>query len=658
MCVKNSIGRNASSHSRFSTANKKSAMALAAAAGLGLMAGSRLANADVMVWTNGAADSTWNNTSLDWNDVTTSTNPAMYSDTTLNPPTATAVQFSDSITPSAAITVANVTGTPAGVSPGSVEFTHTASATGGSYTFNDTGGGTNGIEGAATVTFDAGYAGTVYLDGTNTYSGGTFINGGIVQPAASGSFGSGNITLGGGEIQNAHSSATIPNNIIVTAGTTTNTINSSGDNPTLNGTISSSGGATTGNTTLNLNGNSATTIGPVSGSTNTLAGFTGTVELNGLTGVVRFSPVTSAGNQVGSSTALFDLGTGTATLQLQNTIGMALLGGLEGGSGTLLGGNTHNSSVNYNAQSEFVVGGAGLNTIFNGSITNNQRANLVVTGGGSLTLSTGYASTTAYTSRSSGGSTPSNYQGPGTWILGQGQGAPALTALPATFPAGTPISSAGGMLFVSNTTNSGTGPSPVLVEGATTNTGAGATLGGDGIITGLVTTSPTEVGETNVTSYASTFTAGPIIDPVAAGVNTSKVLTLSGGLMLGDYSNLDMSLDTLPNTAADAQISMGAAGVLTLPVDDNIGVNFSFPNGNPALNTPYTLISYTAADVNGGAGVAHFVPAGVPFGDKVAFNDTGSAITATFSVPEPASLGLLAVGVLGLMNRRRSWSAK
>jgi hypothetical protein len=282
---------------------------------------------------------------------------------------------------------------------------------------------------------------------------------------------------------------------------------------------------------------------------------------------------------------------------------------------------------------------------------------------GILTLSNG--GNTYSSKQNTGGTntttTPSWY-GPGTAILGQGQAVPQMSGLAPTYT-GSPTASAGGTLYVSNTTGSATGPAPVLIEGATTAAGTGGILGGDGIITGMVTTNDVAGTSTLLGNYGASaanyagfgVSAGATIRPSVAGTNTSMTLTLSGGLTLVDYSNLDFVLDTMPGTANDSKISMGAAGVLTLPSDDYIAVNFNFYNGDPELNAPYTLIGYTAADVNGGAGVSNFVGTGVPAGDAVTFNDTGSAITATFTVvPEPASIGLLGISAAGLLRRKRA----
>jgi autotransporter-associated beta strand protein len=626
---------------------------IAAAAAAVLPSVTPSARGDLILWT-GAANTSWDGASLNWNDLTSSTNGVAYTD-------GSQVQFNDSnggaVATPASVVIQNVAS--AGVSPASVTFSDNGGTTG-SYTFTAAAAATGGIEGAASVTLNSGYSGVVYLNEVNTYTGGTTINGGTLQVnSAVTSLGSGTVTLGGGTLQFNHSGA-LSNPVVVTAGTTASDINatSSANNPTINAIITSSAGATAANTTLNFTGAAVTTIGPASGTTNTLAGFTGKIELNGLSASLRFSATTAATSMEGSSSALFDLGSGTASMIFQNTIGVALLGGLEGGTTTTIGGNTHNSSVNYNQQNPFAIGGAGLNTTFDGLVSQgNQRTNLVINGGGSLTLSNGG---NTYSSRQSTGSTASGYQGPGTWILGQGQSIPALTGLPATFT-GMPASSTGGKLLVSNTTGTATGVSPILLEGATTAGGAGGTFGGDGIVSSFVTTFFSDVGETNVTPYATSFAAGPHVTPLNAGSNAGTLLTINGGLHVGDYTNFDFVVGATPSSSNNTDISVTnttdatlVTTALSLPADGNVEVNFNAP-GAVTLGSPYTLISYTGTDSGGGAALANWQATGVPAGDTVTFADTGSAITATFNaVPEPATIGLVAIGSLGLLRRRRN----
>ena len=342
-----------------------------------------------------------------------------------------------------------------------------------------------------------------------------------------------------------------------------------------------------------------------------------------------------------------------------------LCGALQGASTTAINAATH-SGTNTNAL--FVIGGAGLNSVFNGTIngTSSARATIEVTGGGSLTLTSG---TSSYASKT--GTAPT-YQGAGTTILGNGQ-EPMAGSL-TTFLS-TNASNGGGVLYVSNTTGSATGTSPVFIQGASsaTNTGngiAGGTLAGDGIVQGEVSTVTNTVNTaTNGAAPLANFAAGPHIAPGAVGANTSTILTLSGGLFVGDYANLDMSLDALPTAADNSLIAVSnttsgngqVANALTLPGDGNVQVNFSFPNGAPETGVAYNLISYTGTDLYTGGTPATLAwsSTGLPVGYSVKFGDTGQGIdpipnyiTATFSVPEPASVGLLGIGALGLLRVR------
>jgi len=303
-----------------------------------------------------------------------------------------------------------------------------------------------------------------------------------------------------------------------------------------------------------------------------------------------------------------------------------------------------------------VIGGAGAATTFNGTIIGSaERAVVDVTGGGSLTLTNGANTYTAGTSSATA------YAIAGTTILGNGQEPLAGNTFTQFLTAN--ASNGGGQLFVSNTTGSATGASPVYVEGASVNSNwyaNGGLLGGDGIIAGTVHTvvNSSIDGTIDSASPLANFAAGPTIDPGAAGGNTSNTLSLTGGLQLGDWTNLDFTIDVNPGDALDSLIAVtnttniSGTNSLVMPSDGGINVNFTFPNGSPQLFTWYTLITYTGSD-SGGSGLVNWAGNGYGAAAPV-FQDTGAGAIQVEFVPEPASIGLLSLGALGLLRRRRA----
>lgn len=145
-----------------------------------------------LVWT-GAANSSWDLTSLDWN---VNGLGRLFAG-------GDGVQFDDNFTGPSAISIL-----AAGVAPSAVTFSHQSGSTATNYVF--TSSGLTGIAGTASLTTDVGFLGSVDLNLVNTYTGGTTINGGTVIVHTASSLGAitGGLTINSGTLRVANSFST------------------------------------------------------------------------------------------------------------------------------------------------------------------------------------------------------------------------------------------------------------------------------------------------------------------------------------------------------------------------------------------------------------------------------------------------------------------
>lgn len=223
------------------------------------------------------------------------------------------------------------------------------------------------ILGAGSITKTG--SGTLVLNGTSSYGGGTTISEGTLRiNNGSDRLGTNTLTLAGGTLNLSGNPFTVTNAISVTAAT--QIINT--NNYIYSGSWSGGGSATVSNTAiLILNGS--------------LSGFSGTLGLGSSSGNIRFNNATNANNNLGSANATFDLGTGTGSLSNLNGGGLTYdLGALIGGANTILGGRSTNVGV---AGTTYSIGAKGLNTVFAGRIVNgNDTVTITKVGAGTLTL--------------------------------------------------------------------------------------------------------------------------------------------------------------------------------------------------------------------------------------------------------------------------------
>jgi len=349
----------------------------------------------------------------------------------------------------------------------------------------------------------AGTTGTLFLTGTNTYTGATIIN-------AAGTGGSTTLSLGnGGTTGKLAAAGTIIDNSIfainrsnaVSQGTdfsssaitgTGSLIKTGVGTATLNAANAYSGGTTLDNGGLALGNKSAVGTGNLTiGGTTTSPSISlsSTTNLTGANAVAN--PVTVMKN--------FTVASGSSDLELS--------GGVSLGAA--------NRTITVDSSNATILSGVVADTGGTGGLTK--------VGGGVMTLS-----------------------GPNTY------GTAGVT--------GTTVNA--GKLLVNNTTGSGTGAGNVLVA-------SGATLGGNGSLTGAVTVNGT----------------------YSPGASIGKMTT--GALSFGLASTFTYELNSsLPFPYASSADLANAAGALT--IDPTTFLNISDPVSTKLpLGTKFTLISYS-----------------------------------------------------------------
>lgn len=298
-------------------------------------------------WQGDSSTNAWNTSTANWKDLSTSGTAAfaggdqvLFDDTGSNNP---AISLTGTLAPSAVQVVSDSK----------------------NYTFS----GSGALSGAMALEKDGTGTLTISNSGSNSYSGGTTIDGGTVIINSFTSLGSGPITLSGTLSMGGNS---LKANSFTIADTGTVFATNSGEFGIITGAA---------NTTLWLG------ISGVVSLRGDITGYAGTIALGASTGTLRFY------GSLGSSAATFDLGNagnlvnrdGNATFQL---------GALIGGTGSNLGGGS--------AASTYSIGANGTSTTFAGKINNGTGAvSIAKVGSGTLTL-TGANTYTGTTTISAG----------------------------------------------------------------------------------------------------------------------------------------------------------------------------------------------------------------------------------------------------------------
>ena len=568
---------------------------------------------DRPVWT-GTVSTAWDTATFNWVLESNHSVQTQY----VNSPSPDNALFDD--TAASGHTAVTISGS--NVSPASVTFNNSVN----NYTIS----GTNGITGLGALTKNG--AGTATISTSNSYTGGTFVNAGVLQLGNSAAFGaaSGGLTVNGGSL------------------------NLNGFSPTV-GALSSS---TTAGTITSSSTPATLTVQTITPSTYSglIADGAGMVSLT----VAGNSVVTLAGSNTYSGLTLLQGG----------ELGVASAGAIpSGGTITFTGGALQHSAGNildysaqiFNSTSPIAIDTNGQAVTYNNPFDPSNTGGLTKLGAGSLTL------------------TASNTYGAATTVSGGTLAIGAAGVLGANANYGGNIAVASSAALNYNSTSAQTFSGVISGGGALVQTGAGfltltATntysggtqvnggtlqLGNNNTVGSESTLTPLGSGTVSVTGGGmidaqpgSTATNYPIANTILLNGGTfwqadgnqqlSGPITIgpSGGTLLASWGNKSLTVTNIIGGSGQLTIGnngIGSGGLVivtnvntfsgTLDVSGNLGGAVTLQLTNPT--------SFANATVNADGGTFTYTQANITFG---ALEGTGSLALPT---------GALTVGGIG-----------